>query len=173
MRKNMTLLLVASVGVAACIGLVFFLITSNLRSLNGVIIRNTAATPADGVLLVLSDMNGRQFLRREVRRLASGEEVRYRHGHNDFTATLTFVLDGREHEYQESYIDVWSGEPWCFAIDLNGAVSGNYESLLSGPKHGAQMIPRTLPEVTGFGSSKAVERFRPQSVNGYKKCMCF
>lgn len=59
--------------------------------------------------------------------LTAGDAFAVRHGLSDFSTKLRFSLAGRAYEYEEEYIDLWTGEGWVFEIQENGAVSSSYD----------------------------------------------
>ena len=90
-------------------------------------IRNSAGAPLSNIRLVLNSTTGGTVIARDIPRLAPGEWVTFRHGLNDSSATIWFVLEGAPHTYRAWYVDLWRGEGWLFDIRPGGHVRSWYD----------------------------------------------
>jgi hypothetical protein len=99
-------------------------------------VRNSSGSPVDELQVTLQVFH--QFARSQgsgppysethaTPTLPAGDAFAVRHGFSDFSAKLRFSLAKRTYEYEEEYIDHWTGEGWVFEIQKNGAVSSGYD----------------------------------------------
>jgi hypothetical protein len=95
---------------------------------NRAIVRNDCSNELQDVELVLRDYpRGTEFARKQIARLRGGESAVLRHGRTDLSADLRFTLAGRDYSYTQSYIDLWMGEGWIFAVQSDGRVLTGYD----------------------------------------------
>jgi hypothetical protein len=89
-------------------------------------IRNVCGKTVTDVVLQLQDHQTEWTVSKRVARLEPGESLRVYHSHNDTRAIVEFAIAGRRFRHQERYIDLWTGEGWCFDIQPDGTVSSGY-----------------------------------------------
>jgi hypothetical protein len=95
---------------------------------NRAIVRNDCSSELQDVELVLRDYpRGTEFARKQIARFRAGESAVLRHGETDLSADLRFTLAGRDYSYTQSYIDLWMGEGWIFAVQPDGRVLTGYD----------------------------------------------
>jgi len=97
---------------------------------NRVLIRNSSGARVQDVKLVLRAKDGDWTMSRRMSNLSPGETVAFRHGEHDTSAALEFRIGDRTYEYEEGYIDLWTGEGWVFDIQSDGTVRGSYDHQL-------------------------------------------
>ena len=108
----------------------FVLLAFGIRWLlwpNKAIIQNSSDWELQDVTLVMTDLDGRVFLNKHVRRLAPGEKIVYRHGHNDSRAELHYTHRGKSRTQTFGYIDLWTGESAVFLVEPGGSARGSDE----------------------------------------------
>jgi hypothetical protein len=94
---------------------------------NRLIVRNDSGQPLQKVSLVLRDTRGTMIKRKTNVSLESGKTIVIRHRRNDSNATLSFELAGKTINYEEGYIDLWTGEGWILNVQPGGVIQGKYE----------------------------------------------
>jgi hypothetical protein len=90
-------------------------------------IRNLSGQTVTDVVLQLRDHQTDWAITKRVASLKPGESLRVRHSHNDTRAVVEFAIAGRSIRHEEGYIDLWTGEGWCFDIQPDGSVTSGYD----------------------------------------------
>jgi len=67
-----------------------------------------------------------------VARMEPGAERVWRHGCQGCSVTVSAAYGGRTIEYQEAYVDLWSGDEWVAMIKPDGSLAGGHAGV--GPR---------------------------------------
>jgi len=130
-RRKTSVRVVLRLGLASLLTALFIaFVIHNLIYPNRVLIRNSSGARVQDVKLILRAKSGNWTMARRITKLSPGETVAFRHGENDTSAALEFRVGDTVHEYEEAYIDLWTGEGWVFDIQSDRTVKGFYDHQL-------------------------------------------
>ncbi len=94
---------------------------------NRALVRNSSGVGIHQVRLELRDLQDKPFLDERIGDLLPGQQVIFQHQQNASKAHLTFLLEGKIHEFDEPYIDLWTGEGWLFDVLPGGEIRTGYD----------------------------------------------
>lgn len=70
---------------------------------------------------------GTVFRTLEADSLRPGSSATIRHGRNDLSQALRYMIAGEAVTYSQAYVDLWRGEGWVLAIRPNGRVQSGHD----------------------------------------------
>jgi hypothetical protein len=99
---------------------------------NKTILVNASGTQVTNVCLSVAGLGGSKVLSKEAEVLDEGDSIVLRHSFNDSRATVSFRLAGKEHRYDEPYVDLWTGEAWVLTVMPDGSVQSGHPTRAPG-----------------------------------------
>jgi hypothetical protein len=94
---------------------------------NRLILRNASGSDLTEVRLWISDTKGNVVHQFSATRLGAGSSETIWHGLNDSSVRLVFQINGAERQFDNPYIDLWTGEGWALEIQPDGSMKEEYD----------------------------------------------